>query len=122
MERFIRTKNGKIIDTTKFENVYYNELGYLILESEDTNYCINDDEIINQADTIEELTEFGDLVGLRFLSTISNQFVVKFPNGERAIGNYAFDYAMSKAVELYTKQGNDYILVAKKEKGEWRVI
>lgn len=106
MNRYIRTKDGKIIDTKEM----------IIING--TLFCGDDkfnnkaellNEIIKKADTIEDLIMDGDLA---HDSECDEMFF---------IDNFTiFDYGAFD--ELYTKQNNDYILVARKENGEWRVI
>lgn len=137
MKRYIRTKDAKIIDTKlEVENViknhnercsyfrrvasykFRNYLGYLECYGYDKNgkkipdlilFDLDLEDIEKQADTIDDLIMDGDLV---HDSECDEMFF---------IDNYTiFDYGAFD--ELYTKQGNNYILVARKENGEWRVI
>lgn len=98
MKRYIRTKDGKIIDCEQHCCL----LGVITI-----------DEIIKQSDTIEKLIEVGDLTERGFVGELlSNGFIT----------NDDHFHLFMFITELYTKQGNNYILVARKEDGEWRVL
>lgn len=116
MKRYIRTKDGKIKDLKvlryAFEKSYFpNQKDYEdLLQS----------PIIKTADTIEELIKVGDLV--KFGGTGSHTFVSVLRDKTSFYDYWGCIKEYQYITELYTKQGNDYILVAKKENGEWRVI
>lgn len=116
MKRYIRTKDGKIFDICR--DYIYDKYDYYRAIKD----CY---EILKEADTIEELIEVGDLVfddeedsSFCFIvNRIYKKYGVICFEGEFKCSRYA-----DMITEFYTKKGNDYILVAKKEKGEWRVI
>lgn len=71
-------------------------------------------EVLKRADTIEELIEVGDLT--------TYGFVRKLGKGDKIFYN-GFEWIyLDLIIELYTKKGDNYILVATKENGEWRVL
>lgn len=105
MKRYIRTKDGKIIKIIynckiiKCKNKiivkdYYGETHY-------HNAKISKN--------IEDLITIGDLI--------------EFRNGHSyKVEGKLTNYDKQCISKLYTKQGNNYILVARKENGEWRVL
>lgn len=137
MKRYIRTKNGMI-----FENIPLNsreiEEGLVIKGNKIFNkywyepsfekFYVQYDEIgtiEKEADTIEELIMVGDLVCFDgficyvYIEKGSNRLFVWYPEEEVMV---YLDKNYDGITELYTKQGNNYILVARKENGEWRVL
>jgi len=113
MKRYIRTKDGKIIPSERLEKNSNNEF-WVLNEFEIGTYIIDYDFIIKQADTIEELIMVGDLVRLEKFGMLESEEWEEWEVIYNAFNNVI--------TELYTKQGNNFILVARKENGEWRVI
>lgn len=101
MKRYIRTKGGKIYDIKELRYVFNK---FYFPTKEDYERAIQG-TIIKQAATVEGLIEDNDLTDLGYWKDIAYK-----------------DEADIEITELYTKQGNNYILVAKKVNGEWRVL
>ena len=123
MKRYIRTKDGKIIDTEE------------IITINGTLFCGDDkfnnkaellNEIIKQADTIEELIKDYDCLYIKDLYDdmvlVVESKVKPFGYNEPIKVKEFLKLTSCRELELYTKQGNNYILVTRKENGEWRVI
>lgn len=126
MKRYIRTKDGKIYDTTRVENdlfltenivhdyVIHNDFLIMIFRKADYydkyNYGASVLGFVDkQSDNIIDLIEVGDLV----------EFTYK---GERIgiieIASYDVNSPDNKnVIKIYTKKGNDYILVWDRDKG-----
>lgn len=114
MKRYIRTKNGNRF--VRLQNGIIFDLEHLPTGIWFDGENIKDDEswdsaniftndFAKESDTIEKLIEDNDLTDLGFWKDIAYK-----------------DEADINITELYTKQGDNYILVAHKENGEWRVI
>lgn len=119
MKRFIRTKDGKIFDLQA--------VNHSIRHAKIRKVNNGDIEIIKEADTIEELIEVGDLV--KFGGSGSHRIVSSYyfkPNKERDYTSFkdyeGVIYDTQYITELYTKQDRNYVLVAEKVDGEWRVL
>lgn len=117
MKRYIRTKDGKIFErksrvdkTFYYENRTYTSYYFTILNDSSLEKFLNQfGGVVKQADTIEKLIKEGDLVktGQTLLEVVCD------------VKRYVEDFILT---ELYTKQCGNYICVACKENGEWRVI
>lgn len=124
MKRYIRTKDGKIIPTKRLKKNDDNEF-WVLNEFGIGTYIIDTTFIINQADTIEELIEVGDLYFYNIKLTdrkVENQFDILGLTYDKDIMLAKIRAGQIELTSLYTKQGNDYILVARKEKRKWRVL
>lgn len=138
--KYIRTKDGRILKIY-CENVSLMEkddgcsyYGKNTIDFE-TSLFLSKSEILNQAETIEELIDLGDLVGVMWYDDYDEPFDERYITIREvsAIGvdslaieidtddeDYS-DYS-SHIVELYLKQPNgDYKLVAKKKTEEGKL-
>lgn len=135
MKRYVRTINGKIIDTTRqFFIKEYKGKNFPKYQIEENKIFaahfkmrnekpVYDDElgyIEKQSDTIEKLIEVGDLV-FDDEEDSSFCFIVKRIYKEYGMLCFEGEFECSRYADtiskLYTKQGNNYILVWTKEKG-----
>lgn len=107
MKKYIRTKDGKFVEIIKIvNNIYVSK----------TNEYYYKDDILKQADIIDELIEAGDLI--RAFATLDEVIRVS----ENRIETHFHLLKYGDVHEFYTKQGDNYILVAKTEDGKWKVI
>lgn len=115
--RFIRTKGGRIIDTTKTQVEIDNGAGFEQLIIKGTNEVI---VVEKESENILDLIQVGDLV--KFIGKGICCLVCSID--EVCVCDYAHIHRPKEYItEIYTKQGNDYILVARKNgKGEWEVL
>lgn len=97
MKRYVRTKDGNIIDTK------WNRGDYV------SAFIKIHKGIDKTSDTIKKLIKAGDLVRIENRLFEVDEYLLK----------YKQDFEIT---ELYTKQGNNYILVARKENGEWIIL
>lgn len=128
MNPCVRTKDGKIWDTTR----YYYGIRYgkpvivgdgLALYSKDDNgretYC-GCGEIVKQEDSIEKLIEVGDLVKAKYKNVygVLEEGVVEILSMEHFSKGYINKICtIIEITELYTKQGRNYVPVWTKEEG-----
>lgn len=129
MNGFIRTKDGKIIDLNNIDlNTQLNDKEYYDIRSQKFELI----KVVKQADTIEELIKVGDLVRADYDITFicddpehhNHLFEIDFINEADDLCNLDLDFEIEKdkITELYTKQGRNYMLVAEKIDGEWRLV
>lgn len=123
MKRFIRTKDGKIHEIAdNYRSI--NDCGFVFAPECKVFFDQNDDfkepkriEIIKQADTIEELIECGDLI----CKENELYVVIKHKDDLEVCLRQNYNHFL-EITELYTKQGRNYVLVAEKVDGEWRIL
>lgn len=60
MKRYIRLKNGRIIDTSAYVKAYEKD-NYIFLELEHINYSIHRNNIVAESDDVNGLTMIDDL-------------------------------------------------------------
>lgn len=136
MKRYIRLKNGKIID---FNNVWIKETfdknsihfrPKEVVEKMNANYYesylknTKGSDIVAESDNILDLMQVGDLICYEPKHTVLNQdnydYIHDKDERDDIIEFINNNIRLFKA--LYTKQGNDFILVARKTENEWEVI
>lgn len=114
MKRYIRLKNGKILEDAEKRFPDYDEngnmrLGYRELSWDTLGWFIeNAGGIVAESDTFEDLIADNDLIGFTTGIILQNR-------STRYLD-------LKNMTELYTKNKNDYILVARKIKNEWKII
>lgn len=131
MKRYIRTKDGKIFDISKYlkliegfcEDLYdeYSAFDIVCERELGTKYLY----IVKQSDTIEELIEVGDLIvyidqNLKKDSLRQPEIAKVYlsQSGKELCCEGAWlKYFFKDLLELYTKQGRNYVLVWTKEEG-----
>lgn len=124
MNRYIRTKDGKIFEGAVIETELYNSSFYNDRIGEQTFYSqkmnrwgfVND--IIAESDNILDLIQVGDLIEDDYIDSILfvKSSTINFFKDE--IENYNSKIPEDLGItKIYTKQGNNYILVWNKEQG-----
>lgn len=121
MKQYIRTKDGKIIDTEPFyilprsNGLTWSKYQTTVLRLEQDIRIGNAKEV----DTIEELIEVGDLYFYNINLTdrkVENQFDILGLTFDKDIMLAKLKARQIELTKLYTKQGDNYILVWDKER------
>lgn len=112
--KYIRTKDGEIIEFNyEVLSVFAKKLGMTFEEYIEDLFKITTDNIVKQADTIEELIMQGDLVmvGLTIL-------IVRETMKDELVG-HDMGLIRKNAVEvLWIRQGKDFVKCAVKKEGD----
>ena len=132
LKRYVRTEDGRLFDTsveTIIENILYPRNEEVFLK------CVNvKKEIANTSDNIEDLIEVGDLVEVNVdgnLLPVYNGKGFIYENEEKdervIMDKLGIIHAISNRkniniLSIYTKQGDNYILVARKNEKGWEVL
>lgn len=127
MKRYIRTKDGKIIDlnyalyTLHKLTVFNGKKAYYFQDCENGDgHYLTFDQIVKETNTIEELIEVGDFIiakdNIAYSGLVEEIYLDCCEEKIFNLGLHCFIH-YTRIAELYTKQGNNYILVWDKDKG-----
>lgn len=105
MKRFIRTKANKFYDLSRHNTIIGKEYLQLYLNKKSVVLLIPLEDIVAESDYINDLIQVGDIVKAeKFNYCIGIEKDPEFKG---------YDYVN----KIYTKQGDNYILVWDKERG-----
>lgn len=123
MKQYIRLRNGQLFDTTKVhikKEEWALESSLEILKNGHIYYYFTKD-IIAESDNILDLIQVGDLIRFEFMTDDYDYhkgtiMLDKFSDYMETLKDDMKDDYID-LLELYTKQGDNYILVWDKERG-----